>query len=49
MGAVGVVGLVVSGVVIASVLCLVAVGIARGWVRQRPTNHPHGENPRGTR
>ncbi|MFY2859921.1 hypothetical protein ACOJVU_09000 [Mycobacterium sp. THU-M104] len=49
MGAVGVVGLVVSGVVIASVLCLVAVGIARGWVRQRPTNRSRGEKPRGTR
>ncbi|WP_407687735.1 hypothetical protein [Mycobacterium sp. HUMS_1102779] len=49
MGAVGVVGLVVAGVVIASVLCLVAVGIAVGWVRRRPANRQHGEHPRGTR
>lgn len=49
MGAVGVVGLVVAGVVIASVLCLIAIGIAVGWVRRRPANHPHGEHPRGTR
>ncbi|WP_168209501.1 hypothetical protein [Mycobacterium helveticum] len=49
MGAVGVVGLVVAGVVIASVLCLTAIGIAVGWVRRRPANHAHGEHPRGTR
>ncbi len=36
MSTVEVIGVVVAGVVLASILCVIAVGIAVGWVRRRP-------------
>ncbi len=47
MGAVEVIGVVAAGVAVASVLCVVAVGIAVGWVRRRPKHAHHGERPHG--
>ncbi len=47
MSTVEVIGVVVAGVVVASILCVLAVGIAVGWVRKRPLNKHHGEHPHG--
>jgi len=47
MGTVEVIGVVVAGVAVASVLCVTAVGLAVGWVRRRPTHDHHGARPRG--
>lgn len=47
MGTVEMIGLVVAGVVVASVVCMIAVSIAVGWVRRRPLNGRTGERRRG--
>ncbi len=47
MGTVEVIGVVVAGVAVASVLCVIAVGIAVGWVRRGPRQDHHGEHPHG--
>lgn len=47
MGTVEMIGLVVAGVAVASVLCVIAVSIAVGWVRRRPLNGRNGERRRG--
>ncbi len=46
MGTVEIIGLVVAGVVVASVLCVIAVSIAVGWVRRRPVNRRNGDGRR---
>lgn len=47
MGTVELIGVVVAGVVIAAVLCVVAVGVAVGWVRRRPADERHRDHPHG--
>ena len=47
MGTVEMIALGIAGVVVASVLCVIAVSIAVGWVRRQPLNGRTGERRRG--
>lgn len=47
MGTGEIVGLVVAGVLLASVLCVIAVSVAVRWVRRRPAKSRSGAGRRG--
>jgi hypothetical protein len=46
MDTVEIIGLVAAGVLMASALCVIAVGVAVRWVRRRPANSRSGTGRR---